>query len=131
MPNTTRPGGEDVHHGEVLGEPDGVPHRQDVEPAAELDAPGVLRQVLAHNQQVGDALVALPLEVVFGHPKDVEAEVVQKHGGLPGDVHSHRQPVVVVPAVVGGDAVKADAVAFQHVAGVKGGKGVNHWENPP
>ena len=71
--------GENVHHGEVLGEPDRVPHGKDVEAAAELDAVGVLRQVLAHDEQVGNALVPLPLEVVLGHPQDVEPQVVEEH----------------------------------------------------
>ena len=123
--------GEDVHHGEVLGQPDGVPHGQDVKAAAELDALGVLRQVLAHYQQVGDALVALPLEVVLGHPQDVEPQVVQEHRRLPRDVHGHGETVVVVPAVVSRNAVETDAVAFQHVTGVEHGKVFDHGDNPP
>ena len=67
----------------------GVPHGQDVEAAAELDAVGVLRQVLAHDEQVGDALVALPLEVVLCHPQDVEPQVVQEDRRLPRDVQRH------------------------------------------
>ena len=66
---------QDVCHGEVLGQPDGVPHRQNVEAAAELQALGELRQPHAQHQQVRDRFVSLALEVVLGHPQGVVAQV--------------------------------------------------------
>ena len=97
-----------------------------LKPAAELDAPGMLGQVLAHNEQVRDALIAFALEVMLGHPQDVETKIVQEHGGLTGNVESHRQPIIVVPAVVCRHAVKSDAVALKHVASVKNREIFNH-----
>ena len=56
---------EDVGHGEVFGQPQGVPHGGDVEAAAVLEGLGLGGQVEAEHQQVGDALISLGLEVVF------------------------------------------------------------------
>ena len=123
--------GEDVHHRKVLGQPDGVPHGQDVEPAAELDAFGVLGQVLAHNQQVGDALVPLALKVVLGHPQDVKTQIVQEHRCLTRNVHRRGQPVIVIPSIIGRNTVESDAIAFQHMAGVKCRKCLDHWKFLP
>ena len=41
-----------------------------------------VRQVHRHHQDVGDALVAFMLEVVFGHPERVVAQAVHqlRHG---------------------------------------------------
>ncbi len=102
--------GDDVGHGIVLGQADRVPHRQDVEGAAELEPLGLGGEPQSELDQVGEDLVALALEVVLGRPQDVEAEPV--HGlrdvargrkGLP-------QPLVGIAPVVGRGAVEADIV---------------------
>ena len=66
--------GEDVGHGEVLGQAQRVPLGHHVEHLAEPDALGLRRQVQAEQDEVGDDLVALVLEVVLGEPHRVVAE---------------------------------------------------------
>ncbi len=68
--------GEDVGHGVVLGEAQRMPHRRDVEAAADLHVFGHVGQVQRHHQHVGDALGAFALEVMFGHPEGGVAEAV-------------------------------------------------------
>ena len=120
------PFGQDVHHRKVLSEPDRVPHGQDVEPAAKLDAFGELGQILAHNQQVGDALVPLALEVGSAIQRMSNPRSSRKNRRLFGNIHRRRESVIVVPTVVGGHTLKANAVAFQNMAGVQGRKGLNY-----
>ena len=104
------PAGEDVGHGEVLGHPQGVPHWDDVESLAELQVFGLAGQVDAHQDEVGDALVAFVLEVVFGHPHTVEAALVHMLRQGVGVVVSLGQPGVGVAAAVGRRAVCAHIV---------------------
>ena len=80
------PAGEDVHHGKVFGQADGVPHGQDVEAAAELQVLGELAQVLAQDEQVGDAFVTFPLEVVLRHPQNVISQLIHQDGRFLGDI---------------------------------------------
>src|SRR2546430_3855729 len=49
--------GHDVRHRVVLGEADGVPHREDVEGAAELEAPRLRGEPERELDQVREALV--------------------------------------------------------------------------
>ena len=70
------PLGEDVRGGVVFCQAERVPHRIDVEPAAESQVLGQVGQVDVHHQQIGDALVALVLEMVLSRPKCVVAEFV-------------------------------------------------------
>ena len=76
------PVGKDVGGGVVFGEAERVPHRVDVEAASEAEILGEMGEVDEEHQEVGDALVAFALEVVFGAPKGVETEFV--HGGGEG-----------------------------------------------
>ena len=63
--------------GEVLGEAQRVPLRDDVEHRAEADRSGCVAAIQAEIEDaVGDDLVALVLEVVLGGPEAVEAELV-------------------------------------------------------
>lgn len=57
-----------VGHGIIFGQSNGVPHRQNVEGAAEFQAPGLRGKPQAELYQVGQALVALTLEVVLRRP---------------------------------------------------------------
>jgi hypothetical protein len=70
--------GDDVGHGVVLRQADRVPHRQHVEGAAEFEPPGLRREPQAELDQIGQALIALVLEMVLGRPQRVEAQLV--HG---------------------------------------------------
>ena len=117
--------GEDVGGGEVLGQPQGVPHWGDVEGASDLDALGQVGQVYAHHQQVGDALIALGLEVVFGHPEGVVAQPVHEQGNGFGLVEHGGQVFIGEGAVVDGNTRIADVVHV-HVAGKKTVELVNH-----
>ena len=69
---------KDVSSGEVLCQTERVPHGRDVKPTAQLDALREVGEVDVVHQQVGDAFVAFPLEVVLGHPERVVAQPI--HG---------------------------------------------------
>ena len=99
--------GQPVGGGEVLGHPDRVPHRRDVEAAAHADVLREVAEMERQHQHVRDALVAFALEVVLGQPEDVVAGAVhQLRDGLALREH-RRQPLVGEPAVVRGRAVEA------------------------
>ena len=68
--------GDDVGEGEVLGQPQRVPLRHDVEHLPEAQLLGLGGEVQAEQDEVGQHLVALVLEVVLGEPHRVEAELV-------------------------------------------------------
>ena len=106
----TRPVGDDVGHRIVFGEADGVPHRQDVEAAAELQPLGLRRKPQPGLDQVRDDLVALALEMVLGHPQDVEAEFVHRLGDVLGGREHLAQPLVGIAPVVRRRAGKPDVV---------------------
>jgi hypothetical protein len=67
---------QDVGDGVVLGQPQRVPHRRDVEAATDAQLLRRMRQMHRHHQQVRDALVAFVLEVVLGQPQRVPAHGV-------------------------------------------------------
>ena len=122
--------GQDVGHGEVLGDAEGVPHRDDVESLAEFEVFGLAGQVDAHQDEVGDALVAFVLEVMFGHPHTVEAALVHMLGEGVGVVVSLGQLFVGVAAAVGGGAVGADVVQV-NLADIEDGKPLYHPGSAP
>ena len=83
----------------VLGEAQRVPHRADVEAAADPKAFGHVREMHAQHEDVGDDLVALVLEVVLGEPQGVEAQAVHRlREGL--GLREHRHEVLVRVAAV-------------------------------
>ena len=86
--------GEDVGGRVVLGETQRVPHRADVEAAADPQAFRHVREVHCHHQDVRDALVAFVLEVVLGEPEGVEAEPVHALRNRLG-LGEHRHEVLV------------------------------------
>jgi len=68
--------GEDVGHRVIFRQAQRVPHRGDVEAAADIDVFRDMRQVQRHQQHVGNALGAFALEVMLGHPEGVVAEAI-------------------------------------------------------
>ena len=102
--------GEDVDGGEILGEAQRVPHRRDVEAAADLDVAGLVGEVQGHQDGVGNALRALGLEMMLGHPEAVVAEPIHDLGHVLGLAERRRQMLVAVAAVVGGRAGIADVI---------------------
>ena len=68
--------GDDIGHRVVFGEPDRVPHRQDVETATEFQALCLCREPQPELNQVGQAFVTLMLEMVLGGPQRVIALLV-------------------------------------------------------
>ena len=54
-----------------------MPHRSDVEAAADPEAPGLVGQIDGHHEDVRDAFVTFWLEVVLGEPERVVAPVVE------------------------------------------------------
>ena len=121
--------GEPVGHGEVLGQAERVPHGGDVEAAAEAQTLGDVGEVDDEHQEVGDALVALGLEVVLGHPEGVVAVLVQGLGDGHALVEGGGEVLVGVGAVVDRGSAVAD-VFHVDVAGVQAVKGGNH-QMPP
>ena len=92
--------GEDVGGGVVLGQAQRVPHRTDVEAAADPQPLRHVREMHRHHQDVRDALVAFVLEVVFGKPERVVAEPVHAlRDGLGLGEHRH-EVLVRVAALV-------------------------------
>ena len=102
--------GDDVGHRVVLGEPDRVPHRQHVERAAELQAPGLGGEPEAELHQIRQAFVAFALEVMLGGPQRLVAEVVHDLGDLTRGEEDLGEARVGVAAIVGRGAVEADVV---------------------
>ena len=74
---------EDVGHGKVFREPQGVPHGGNVKPTAELQPGGVRCQVNVEQQNVRNALIAFALEVVFCCPQHIVAQVFYQPGHVP------------------------------------------------
>ena len=87
-----------------------MPHRQHVERAAELQALRLGGEPEAQLHQVGQALVALVLEVVLGGPQRVVATLVHDLGDVAGGEEDFGQALVGVAALVGGRAIEADMV---------------------
>jgi hypothetical protein len=112
------PAREDVGHGEVLGQPERVPHGRDVEAAPEAQPLGHVSQVHGVHQDVGDDLVALVLEVVLGQPQRVVAQVIHGPGQGVGLLEHRGQVLIGVPALVGRGGVLAE-VSQIHVSGVE------------
>src|SRR5437667_12788463 len=65
--------GQPVDGGVVLGHPQRVPHRRDVEAATDLDVLRDVPEVQGQQQDVRDALVPFALEVMLGQPEGVVA----------------------------------------------------------
>jgi hypothetical protein len=99
-PHDDAPVGHDVGHGIVFRQPDRMPHRQDVEGAAELEALGLGGEPQPELDQVRQALVALALEMVLGRPQHVVAEAVHGLRHVARGEEGLAQPVVGIAALV-------------------------------
>jgi hypothetical protein len=122
--------GQPVDGGIVLGHPDGVPHRRDIEAAADLEVRGDVAEVQGQHQDIRDALVSLALEVVLGQPEGVVAGPVHElRDGLALGKH-RRQILVGEPAVVGRSAVQPLVVQID-VTREQAAKSRDHARIPP
>jgi len=70
------PAGHDVGGGEILGQPQRMPHGRDVKAAADPKPRREVGQMDGRHQDVGDALVSLVLEVMLGEPESVVSVLV-------------------------------------------------------
>jgi hypothetical protein len=70
------PAGQDVGHRVILGQAQRVPHRHDVEAAADPQVLGDAAQMHRHHQQVRNQFRAFGLEMMLGHPEGVVAALV-------------------------------------------------------
>src|SRR2546428_71180 len=102
--------GDDVRHRVVLGEADGVPHRDHVEGAAELEAPRLGGEPQRELDEVREALVALALEVMLGRPERVVSKIVHQLGDVARGEERLAQPLVAVAPGVGRRALQADVL---------------------
>ena len=102
-----------------------MPHRDDIEGAPELEHLGVSGEVSPKQNDVGNALVSLALEVMLSHPESVESEVVHQSGHLARGVQALHEPVVGVSSLVSRRSVGANI--FQvNVADVEDREVLNH-----
>jgi hypothetical protein len=122
--------GQPVDGGVVLGHPDRVPHRRDVEAAADPDVAGDVAEVQRQHQHVRDALVPLALEVVLGQPVRVVAGPIhQLRDGL--GLGKHRCQILVgQPAIVHRRAVQPLVVQVD-VAREQAAESRDHDRCPP
>jgi hypothetical protein len=74
------PAGQDVGHRVILGQPQRMPHRHDVEAAADVQVLRDAAQMHRHHQEIGDQFRAFGLEMMLGHPERVVAALVHAFG---------------------------------------------------
>ncbi len=74
-----------------------------------------MAKILTQHQEVGDALIALPLKVVLRHPQNVVAEFVHEDCRFLGNIEHFDESFVGVPTVVMRNPVEADSFSFQDV----------------
>src|SRR5271166_4041739 len=60
--------GDDVRHGVIFGQPDRMPHRQDVEGATEFQTFGLGGEPQAELDQIREDLITFALKMVLGGP---------------------------------------------------------------
>ena len=89
----------------------------------------MMAQVHGQHQDVGDALVALSLEVVLGHPEGVVAGPVHQLGHGLRLVEDRRQVLVGQPPVVDRRALQPRVLKV-HVPRKKAPKPGNHAQPP-
>ena len=112
------PAGQNIGGGVILRQPQRMPHRVDVEPAPELELLGQVRQMHIQQQQVGDAFIPLPLEVMLRRPESVVAQLLHfQHDGL-GLAEHPGQLAVGQPPLVDRRTLQPDVVQI-HVPGEK------------
>ena len=116
---------EDIGRREVLREPERMPHRRDVKPAAEHEVLRKAGEVLCEHEDVWYALVALGLKVVLCHPKGIKAGAVHDFGNRLRLIVGGDQVLVGKTTVVDGSAPIAHVVHV-HVAREQAVKLRNH-----
>ena len=121
--------GQNIGGGKILGQPQRVPHRGNVETAAEVEVLGQVGQVDVQQEEVGDALVALGLKVMFRHPQGIVAAGVHNFGNGLGLVKGGGQIFVGKGTVVHRCAAVTHVVHID-MAGVQAVKLGNH-SGPP
>ena len=104
------PVGDDIRHRVILGEADRMPHRQNVEGAAEFEPPRLRCEPQPPLDQIGDALIAFALEVMLRAPEAVIACFVHDARDVERGLKHLRQPLVRVAPLVRRRAVEADIV---------------------
>ena len=112
--------GENVGHGEILRQPQRVPHRSDIEAATDLDVPRLVGEVQRHEDSVGNALRAFGLEVMLGEPETVVAQAIHEPGHGLGLAQRRCEVRVGITPLVDGRPSIADIVEV----GVTGKKAV-------
>ena len=120
----------DVGHRVVFGQPDGMPHRQDVEGAAELQALGLGGEPQAELHQIGQAFVALALEVVLGRPQRVVAEIIHEPRHFARRFKDLAQALVGIAALVGGRSLETDIVELD-LADIDNVESLDHVTRSP
>jgi hypothetical protein len=91
---------QDVDRRVILGEAERMPHRRDVEAAAEVDTFGDMREVERRHQHVRNAFHAFVLEMVLRHPKGVVARPVHQLRHRLAFVEDAGEMLVWIAAVV-------------------------------
>ena len=119
------PLGQDVGRRVILGEAQRMPHRCDVEAAADPQPLCDMRQMHRAHQDVRQALVAFGLEMVLGQPQRVVAELVHHLGDRFGLVEDRGELVVRIAPLVGRSGVLT-MVGDVDVAGVDRHELVDH-----
>jgi len=104
------PVGDDIRHRVVLGEADRVPHRQHVEGAAELEPLRLGREPEPELHQIGQALIALALEMMLGGPERVEPAFLHDLRNVARRPEGLREPLARITPRVGRRSVKPDIV---------------------
>ena len=101
---------QNVRHRVVLGQAQRMPHRRDVEAAADLQVLRHVRQMQRHHQHVGNALGALALEMMLRHPERVVAVTVHQHRHRLRLLQRGGEMLVVIQPIVDRRAGVADVV---------------------
>ena len=87
-----------------------MPHGEHIEGAAELEALRLGGEPRAEEDQVGEDLVPLVLEVVLGRPQSVVAQLVHVLGNVLRRLEGLDETLVRVAALVGRGAVETHIV---------------------
>ena len=102
--------GKNVRHRVVLGQTQRMPHRCDVEAAADAQVLREMRQVQRHQQHIGNALGAFGLEVMLRHPVSAVAQAVHQLRHFFRFAQGGGQLFVRVAAIVDRRAAVADVL---------------------
>jgi hypothetical protein len=102
-----------------------MPHRQNVEAAAEFEALRLGGELQPELDQIGEALIAFTLKVMLGCPQGIIAQLVHQPRDIAGRPENFAEALVLVATVVRRGAVQADMVEFD-LADVEGMRALDH-----